>query len=604
MTEPSNPEPARRRSVWLLLAVSAAIYLGSAAHPGVLDDADGCHALAAREILQRHDWTVLHINGVRWLEKPPFHYWLVAIAFRLLGESAFATRLPIALAMIALVLVLYEFGRRFFDERAGFYAGLVMATSAGVFLFTRIMIPEALYALEFTVAFYLFLRAWQGTLPPRVGYWGFAALVGLATLTRAGVGALFPIGVVTLFVAASGAWRRGSEARRRFAAIPFLSSACIALVVALPWHIRASMRTPGFLWFYFVNEQILRALGKRVPADYTAVPLGLWWIAHLLWFFPWVVYAPVGWRALTNTGAATDETGADARRLIALWALVVFLFFSVVSGSRMEYYSFSAWPAVALMLGAGLAAAERERDRWLPRLQVILAGVGAAAAIVLCGFLWASRNVAATPDISALLNRHDTDFYRVSMATAFDLTPRAFSALRTPAAIAALSLPAGLALAWMLRRRGQHVAATLSVAATMTVFCYAANLAFQTFEPRLSSKPLAERLVGVLSPEDTFVVYGEFEQACSFSFYTGRSAAVYNGRYNGLAFGSSYPDSPPIFLDDAGFARLWSGPRRVFLFVPPEQRASATARLPAAGTHVAAESGGKIIFVNRAPVGN
>jgi 4-amino-4-deoxy-L-arabinose transferase-like glycosyltransferase len=604
MTPPSDPEPARRLSVLLLLLISAVIYIGSAARPGLLDDADGCHALAAREILQRHDWTVLHINGVRWLEKPPFHYWLVAIAYRLFGENAFTTRLPIALAMIALVLVLYEFGRRFFNERAGFYAGLAMATSAGAFLFTRIMIPEALYALEFTVAFYLFLRAWQGTLPPRVGYWGFAALVGLATLTRAGVGALFPIGIVTMFVATSGAWRRGSEARRRLASIPFFSSAAVALAVALPWHVAAGVRTPGFLWFYFVNEQILRAVGKRIPADYTAVPLGLWWIAHLLWFFPWIVYAPVAWRALPTARVATDESAADARRLVLLWASTVFVFFSVVSGSRMEYYSFSAWPAVAMLLGAGLAAAERQRDRWLPRLQLMLAAAGAAAAAVLCGFLWTSRNVGRTADISALLNRHDTDFYRVSMATAFDLTPRAFAALRMPAAIAAASLAAGLALAWMLRRRGQHVASTLSVAATMAAFCYAANLAFQTFEPRLSSKPLAERVAGLLSADDTVVVYGEFEQACSFSFYTARPAAIYNGRYNGLAFGSAYPDSPPIFLDDAAFARLWNGPGRVFLFVPPEQRASAAARLPANAAHVAAESGGKVIFVNRALVGD
>src|SRR5262249_11580174 len=193
MTGLQKPEPARRRSVWLLLLISAAIYVGSAARPGLLDDADGCHALAAREILQRHDWSVLHINGVRWLEKPPLHYWLVAISSRLLGENAFTTRLPIALAMIALVLMLYEFGRRFLHERAGFYAGLVMATSAGAFLFTRIMIPEALYALEFTVAFYLFLRAWTGSLSPRIGYWGCGAIVGLATLTRAGIGAFFPL---------------------------------------------------------------------------------------------------------------------------------------------------------------------------------------------------------------------------------------------------------------------------------------------------------------------------------------------------------------------------------------------------------------------------
>src|SRR5439155_8020087 len=139
-------------------------------------------------------------------------------------------------------LLLYEFGRRFFDERSGFYAGLVMATSAGAFLFTRIMIPEALYALEFTAAFYLFLRAWTGTLPPRVGYWGSAAIVGLAMLTRAGIGGLFPFGILSTFVVAAGAWRPTSRARRRLAEMPFWSSAAIALAVALPWHMAASLR--------------------------------------------------------------------------------------------------------------------------------------------------------------------------------------------------------------------------------------------------------------------------------------------------------------------------------------------------------------------------
>jgi 4-amino-4-deoxy-L-arabinose transferase-like glycosyltransferase len=113
------------------LAITLVIYVGSAGRPALLDDADGCHALAAREILQRQDWTVLHINGIRWLEKPPLHYWLVALSYLVLGESAFATRLPIALAMVGLVLLLYEFGRRFFSERAGFYAGLVMIPRRG-----------------------------------------------------------------------------------------------------------------------------------------------------------------------------------------------------------------------------------------------------------------------------------------------------------------------------------------------------------------------------------------------------------------------------------------------------------------------------------------
>ena len=596
----------QRRSVLILVAIAAAIYVGSAARPALLDDADGCHALAAREILQRHDWTVLHINGIRWLEKPPLHYWLVAASYAALGESAFTTRLPIALTMVALTLLLYEFGRRFFDERTGFYAGLVMATSVGAFLFTRIMIPEALYALEFTAAFYLFLRGWTGALPPRLACWGTAAVIGLATLTRAGIGGLFPLAIIGAFLIAAGAWRRDSEARRRFARLPLWSSALVALAVALPWHIAASLRTQGFLWFYFVNEQVLRALGRRYPPDYTAVPLAIWWAAHIIWFFPWAIYLPLVGReirALLRRDRIADAAAA-ALLLVVIWAAVIFLFFSFVTGSRMEYYSFGAWPAVALLAGLGLARAEARSDPRLTWLQGALAVVAASFAAVLAALLWVSRDVSGGGDIAGLMTRHDPDFYRVSMATLFDLTPQAFARLRVPAAVAAAAFLTGPALAWMLRRRGRAWASTLVVALTMTVFSYAANQAFQVFEPRLSSRPLAVEVGRLLTPEDRVVVYGEFEQACSFSFYTARQALIYNGRdNNGLHFGSTFADAPKIFLDDQQFAGLWRSPGRVFLFVPPEQRAAAAARLASAGAVLVAESGTKAVYANH-PLGS
>jgi 4-amino-4-deoxy-L-arabinose transferase-like glycosyltransferase len=598
----TTPSDAPRvGSLLILLSIVIAIYVGTAAQPALLDDADGCHALAAREMLQRHDWTVLYVNGIRWIEKPPLHYWLVAGSYGLFGQSALATRLPVALAMVALVVLMYDFGRRFFGERAGFYAGLMMGTSAGVFLFTRIMIPEALLALEFAAAFYLFLRAWTGSLPARIGWWGYSGLVGLATLTRAGIGALFPVAVVALFLACAGAWRRHSEARRRLAAAPLLSSAAFALVVALPWHVLAALRVPGFLWFYFVNEQVLRAVGRRYPADYAAVPLWLWLGAHLIWFFPWSFYLPALAAELRSfRGGHVDRHPRDeAQLLLLIWTGVVFLFFSVVSGSRMEYYSFGAWPAVALLLAVGLARAEQTSHRWLVGIHGVLALIGAVAAVVLASLMWASREVAGGTDISSLLSRHDTSFYRVSMATLLDLTPRAFAALRAPATAAAVLLLVGTLMSCWLRRQGRHWPATMTLALMMTGFCHAANLAFQVFEPRLSSRPLADLVRGRLLAGDRLVVYGEFEQACSFSFYTDQAAWIYNGRYNGLEFGSHFPDAPDIFLDDRRFAELWQGKDRVFLFVPPEQRTAALARLPA-GARLVAEVGGKTLFGNHA----
>lgn len=584
--------PSRRASILVLLALALLIYVGNAAEPALLDDADGAHAVAAREILETGDWAVLRINGICWLEKAPLHYWLVAAGYALLGEGEFSTRLPLALAVAALALMVFEFGRRFFSARAGFLAGLVICTSIGTYIFTRSMIPEAIYALEFTAAFYLFLRAWTGSLSPRAGYWGCAAVIALAVLTRALIGLIFPLAVITLFLAFTGGWRRWRE-------LPLVSSAAIFFLIAAPWHLVVGLRTPGFFHFYFINEHVLRALGLRYPQDYGSVPLLYWWAAHLVWFFPWSAFLPFALREIPRpaTWRSLHDAAGQARLLIILWAGFIPLFFSI--SKRMEYYSFGAWPAIALLIGLGLARAEEEQHKWLPRLAAGLAVAGLLVAGVLGALLWTSRNVPAGGDISSLLELKEEEFYRVAMASFFDLTPRAFAALRVPAAGAALALLLGPGAAWLLRRRRRHLTANLALAAAMAGFFFAANLAFAAFSPHMSSRALAHALVPLLRADDALVIYGDYYSGCTIGFYTGRKTLIYNGRYFGLEFGSYFPDAPKIFLTDNDFPMLWRATRRVFFFAPQHHRRAVLLRLPPDATWLVTESGGKAVYVNR-----
>jgi 4-amino-4-deoxy-L-arabinose transferase-like glycosyltransferase len=592
----SNTQPAgltRATAVILLLVLSAVIYLGNAGFPALLDDADASHAMVSHEMLQRHDWVILYMNGIRYLMKAPLHYWAVAMSYAAFGQNEFSTRLPVAVAMIGLVLLANRFARRFFGVRAGFYSGLVVCTSAGFFLFTRIMIPEAIYALEFTALFYLFLRGWTGSLAPRVAYWGAAALTGLAMLTRGLVGVIFPAAILFLFIVATRSWSRWRELR-------LFSSAAVFLLVAAPWHILASLRAHTFFWSYFINEHLKRAIGTRYPPDYEAVPLWLWLGAHLVWFFPWSIFLPgvlkiiprpQTWKALSPEG--------QARLLLVFWAGFILLFFSLTFGSRMEYYSFGAWPAIAILLGIGLAKAEDEGNRWLVRMQTALAAAGAALAAVLIAMLWISAKVQAHGDISSVLKEHENDFYRVSMAHVLDLTPQAFAFLRLPAALAAAAFLLGLAAAWWLRREQRDQAAAISLAITMAVFFFAANIALGVFGPYLSSGPLMSKVLPQIRTSDTLALYGEFDAMSGVAFYTGQQLLLWNGRYNNLEAGSYYQDAPHIFLSDPEFLDLWKGPKRVILFVPSEQRAAAAQRLPSAGTFLIGENGGKAVYANR-----
>ena len=585
----------RRFSILTLLVLSLGIYVATAAQPALLDDADASHALVSREMLQRGDWVVMYQDGIRYLEKAPLHYWMVAISYKLFGQGAFQTRLPLVLSVAGLVLMVYFFARRFFGETAAFYSGLIICTSVGPWLFTRVMVPEAIFALELTALFYLFLRGWQGSLDTRVAYWGASVAMALAALTLGLIGVLFPLGVVFFFILFTRSWRRWRELR-------IFSSTLIFLVIAVPWHWLAEERSPGFLWSYFINEHFKRAFGTRYPPDYEAVPLLLWWALHLVWFFPWSFFIGYALREFPRpkTWGPKMEHVQEARLLLFIWAGLILFFFSLTSGSRMEYYSFGAWPAIAVLLGIGLNDAEEAHDRWLPRLQAGLAVIGVLASVCLGYLVLSSLDVSSKGGISHLIQYHPLDTYRLSMAHIFDLTPQTFAALRGPAVFAILIFIIGFGRAWLLRRRSKNFAATLTLAFAMALFFFAANWAFKRFEPRMSSRALADAILPYLRPQDQIVQYGDFNSGSSIPFYTHRHVWIYNGRFGtNLEIGSNYPDVPPTFLDDKQFPAFWKGPERVFIFVPEEFRKDALSRLPPDSSYLLAESAGKYIFVNQ-----
>jgi 4-amino-4-deoxy-L-arabinose transferase-like glycosyltransferase len=590
------------RSSWILLCLlilSAGLYIGTAGSPALNDDdVDAAHAMVSQEMLQRNDFVVPYMDGVRYLIRPPMHFWMVAASYKLLGESEFATRLPLSLAMVGMVLLTFEFGRRFFGQRAGLYAALVVATSLGMFIFTRIMIPEAIYALAFEGIFYLFVRSWTGSLNPRVGYWGASALCAIAVLTRALIGLLFPVMAIVAFITMTRGWHRWRELR-------LFSSSAIFLAIAAPWHILAGLRTPGFFWAYFINEHINRALGTRLPHDYGAVPLWIWWSAHLAWLFPWSFFFPLALRNLPLSPRTWREPMApaqQARLLLLVWAGVILLFFTLEGGSRMEYYSFGAWPAIALLLGLGIAQAEETHHSWLRPIQRVLAGLAVLLAAVAGYFLWVSMHVQVASDVSSHLALRSPEQYVTSMAHLFDLTPQSAADLRIPVIVSSASILIAFVTAWLLRERGISWLPNSALALGMVGFFVAAHMAYGVLNPTLSSRTLAFEISKNLRADDQIALYGDIRVAPGIAFYSHRDVLLYDATESNLQFGSQYPDAPKRFFDDTEFSTLWKGQRRVFLVVPEEHKEEVRERLPRNSVWEFAETGGKTVYLNQ-PLG-
>jgi 4-amino-4-deoxy-L-arabinose transferase-like glycosyltransferase len=586
---PENSFALSPRQAWtLLLLVFAAVHFAALFAPPLLDDADATHAVAAQYMARSGDWVTLKVDGIRYLEKPPLPYWLAAADYHLFGFNVFATHLPLSLGVLGLAILAWFWARRAYGDRAAFYAALSILTSVGVFLFTRIFIPEVLLTLLLAFAFYNFLIGLEDEKPSRF-YLTWAAL-GLAMLAKGLVSPVFFFLAAVPYLLFTGDWRRWREFR-------LASGLLLFFVIAAPWHILAGLRNSGaghpvgnvptmgnvhgFFYFYFINEQVLRFLGKRYPVDYNKLPFLLYWSLHLVWLFPWSIYLPVvlrrAWAARTRWDFVSARTALFRVRtnlLLTIYAAVILLFFSL--STNQEYYTFPVYFPLLLLTAGALAGEEGEisNSKWLIAGQAFLVGIGVVAAVALGYGLWSSRNVPAGSDIGALLAHRDVAGYTLSMAHLFDLTGPSFAALRLPAGLAAVGLLLGPITAWVLRRQRHHFEATVSVAFTSAVFLIAAHIALVRFEPMLSSRAMADTInhIAPKGTDATLILYGDVADGSSLLFYTQRQGLLVNGRISSVLWGSNYPDAPRVLISDQDLLALWgAGPRR-FLFVPGDAR--------------------------------
>ena len=556
-----------------------------------MDDVDAVQAQIARNMLASGDWVTARLDGVAYLEKAPLIYWAIAGCYRVLGVSDVVARLPVALSSIGLSLLTAAFGVWAFGKRAGMLAGLCIGTCAGLFLFTRIQIPDVMLTATTALAMWAFLRALDETEPhPRLWAAAMAASLGLGLLLKSLVGAVFPVAAGLIYL---GITRQLLSARAWRCLRPF-SGIAIVLAVAAPWHILAAIRNPplfdftmhsapgeyhGFLWFFFINEQLLRFLNLRFPRDYNTVPRLWFWLFHLLWLFPWSVYFPA---ALKLSYRPVDRAGQT--RLLALcWIGFILVFFTF--STTQEYYSMPCYPALALLLGSAIAGG----GKWISRGTRVLSVIAGVAALVCVGLAIAVWNYPTPGDIFTALNTHHGN-YTLSLDHIRDLTLPAFAYLRLPLLVAGFAFLIG-AVGTIWARR-----AVVAITLMMVLFFHAARLALVVFDPYLSSRPLAEALLR--SPDGKLIVDHHYYTFSSIFFYTDRSALLLNGRINNLIYGSYAPGAPDVFIDDARLRDLWRESGRWYIVASDTARERLEKLVGSGLLWVVSESGGKVLLTN------
>jgi len=620
-------------------------------------------------MLVRQDWTTLYANGIRYLEKAPLLYWSMAASFRLFGVGTAAARIPLALTVLALAFAVEAFARRAFsgseatasqtetkpdaprnqsEARAGLYAGLILLSSFGIFIFTRITIPDAMVCLWLTLAIFCYWLTEQQAQPGGLPCYGFAACCALNVLTKGLIGIVFPIGIVLLHLLLTRGIRGTITRLQQF---HIVGSLVVFFAVAAPWHVLIGLANPtqgnpgsitfshghwivpqptegnvhGWTWFYFINEHLLRYLNLRVPRDYDTVPLLLFWGLLLVWLMPWsafvfhavaqielraaVAASPLfaGWKWLqSRLNPERQEVYLAPQEntvlLLGIWAALPMLFFSF--STRQEYYVLPAMPALILLIAAWLSQEADEAETFAvpnrfvdsgQRIGLVLLLFGSLAAFAALFFILHTQAADPNTDLASLLQQNPGE-YALSFGHFLDLNGKAMGAFRRPLGLTAFSLFTGTLAACLLRRNYRPHAANLWLAAGAFGFLLAAHLGLQIFSPVLTSKQLADAIAPVLKSNDLVVIHGEYEAGSTLGFYLRRdNLRIFEGRSSNLWYGSFFPDAPRIFLNLNSLNLEWTGPNRVFLWQDTSQP------LPKlrGRTYVLLQSGGKEILSNR-----
>ncbi len=479
----------------LLVLVSAVFFFLNLGSIALMEPDEGRNAEVAREILATGDRLTPHLDFIRYLDKPILFFWAAAGSMKLMGVNEFAARFPSALSALIGVLAIYFLGRRMFGGRAGLLSGVVLASSPLYYGLGRIVIFDMMLMAFITLTMLFFLLGFteQEGGRKKLFYLLSWAAMALAVLTKGPIGAVFPLGIIGIFLVLTGNLRRIREMEPVLGPLVFLA-------LAAPWYVLVSLKNPEYPYYFFIAEHLLRyATTKfhRVKPFWYYVPV------VVVGLLPWIFFLPSAFtRFLRRKWKGRDRETVNLL-LPVIWAAIIFLFFSF-SKAKMPAYILPLFPAAALLMG----------KYWDDYLSERVNGAYVKAPLVLLiGLSLLLGNALLFSDGMVRVIRLRAGAYWTSGAQ--DLLRHAGMTMLV-FGLAALSL-----IAFLRKNRAVHFA----IVSVLSVLLFAAGISSLKLDSSFrSSKDVAQRVLAERRPGDSVLMYENFPS--SFLFYMGEQVPV------------------------------------------------------------------------------
>lgn len=518
-----------KRILWLAIAV-AVIWFSNIEYRKLIKPDEGRYAEVPREMVASGDWVTPRLNDLKYFEKPPLQYWATATAYTVFGEHQWTSRLWTALTGFAGLLLVGFAGLRLFGREAAVYAALLLGSS---FLYVGM---SHINTLDMGVTFFItlgivgLLLGQTATDAKTQRNWMLLAWAGmaLAVLSKGLMGIVLPGTALFIYCMV----QRDFSVLRR---MHWLSGIAVFLLIAAPWFYLVMKANPEFFHFFFIHEHFERFTTKahgRYQPWYYFIPILL--VGILPWTF---LMLDTLWRTVFGARAGTRQVtkAFDADRFLLIWAMFVFVFFSM-SSSKLPSYVLPMFPALALLMGRQVAEMNTRRLFWLvaPMLPLMLLAM------------------AMTPFISRLADTPTRE--------------QMYGDYAVWVAAAALLWLLGTAASLVFLRRGRKLVAVVVLSVSSLMAVQLGTSGYNAIAKERSAYLLADAIRSHVKKNIPFYSVMTYEQ--TLPFYLKRTFTLVEFQ-DEMAFGIM--QEPQRWVPDIpSFAKVWQAQAEALAIMPTE----------------------------------